>query len=87
MCVCVCVCNFAHKYHRKNIYIITKLSYIIERASSSSLSRADFSLSIALSLSLSIYIYIYIYIYPYLPTPPLGQDMTQGQFLSGDYQV
>ena len=20
--------------------------------------------------------------YPYLPTPPLGQDMTQGQFLS-----
>ena len=30
-----------------------------------------------------IYIYIYIYI-SYLPTPPLGQDMTQGQFfLSG----
>ena len=25
--------------------------------------------------------------YPYLPTPPLGQDMTQGQFLSGVYQV
>ena len=24
-----------------------------------------------------------IAIYPYLPTPPLGQDMTQGQFLSG----
>ena len=22
-------------------------------------------------------------IYTYLPTPPLGQDMTQGQFLSG----
>ena len=21
--------------------------------------------------------------WPYLPTPPLGQDMTQGQFLSG----
>ena len=21
--------------------------------------------------------------YPYLPTPPLGRDMTQGQFLSG----
>ena len=21
--------------------------------------------------------------YPYIPTPPLGQDMTQGQFLSG----
>ena len=21
--------------------------------------------------------------YPYLPTSPLGQDMTQGQFLSG----
>ena len=21
------------------------------------------------------------------PTPPLGQDMTQGQFLSGVYQV
>ena len=35
-----------------------------------------------------IYIYIYIYIYEtgeryYLPTPQLGQDMTQGQFLSG----
>ena len=26
---------------------------------------------------------IYIYIYIYLPTPLLGQDMTQGQFLSG----
>ena len=30
------------------------------------------------------YIYIYIYMHfwswPYLPTPPLGQDMTQGQF-------
>ena len=24
---------------------------------------------------------------PYLPTPPLGQDMTQGQFLSGVWQV
>ena len=23
----------------------------------------------------------------YLPTPPFGQDMTQGQFLSGVYQV
>ena len=23
----------------------------------------------------------------YLPTPPLGQDMTQGQFLSGVLQV
>ena len=22
-------------------------------------------------------------VYSYLPTPPLGQDMTQGQFLSG----
>ena len=28
-----------------------------------------------------IYIYIiYIYIYIYVPAPPLGQDMTQGQF-------
>ena len=26
--------------------------------------------------------FIYIYL-SYLPTPPLGQDMTQGQFLSG----
>ena len=25
--------------------------------------------------------------YPYLPTPPLGQDMTEGQFLSGVSQV
>ena len=45
----------------------------------------------------NMYIYIYIYIYKildeaclhftsswsYLPTSPLGQDMTQGQFLSG----
>ena len=27
---------------------------------------------------------LYMHIYP---TPPLGQDMTQGQFLSGVYQV
>ena len=27
------------------------------------------------------------YFYPYLPTPLLGQDMTQGQFLSRVYQV
>ena len=27
--------------------------------------------------------YIYILYRYYLPTPPLGQDMTQGQFLSG----
>ena len=26
---------------------------------------------------------IYIYIYIYIPTPALGQDMIQGQFLSG----
>ena len=25
----------------------------------------------------------YIFNISYLPTPPLGQDMTQGQFLSG----
>ena len=25
----------------------------------------------------------YIFLYPYLPTPQLGQDMTQNQFLSG----
>ena len=25
---------------------------------------------------------IYIYIYIYIPNPPLGHDMTQGQFLS-----
>ena len=33
-----------------------------------------------LSVDDNVYIYIYI---SYLPTPPLGQDMTQGQFLSG----
>ena len=27
--------------------------------------------------------FLSLMIYPYLPTPPLGQDMTQGQFLSG----
>ena len=26
---------------------------------------------------------IYRFVLFYLPTPPLGQDMTQGQFLSG----
>ena len=26
---------------------------------------------------------VYVCVYIYLPTPPLGQDMTQGQFLSG----
>ena len=59
--------------------------------------QVSFSLPLSLSLSLSLYIYIYIYIYypsgtaasflslscyPYLPTSPLGQDMTHGQFLS-----
>ena len=29
------------------------------------------------------YIYPQKKIIPYLPTPPLGQDMTQSQFLSG----
>ena len=33
-------------------------------------------------LKIILHIYIFIYI-SYLPTPPLGQDMTQGQFLSG----
>ena len=27
--------------------------------------------------------HMYLCIYLYLQTPPLGQDMTQGQFLSG----
>ena len=27
--------------------------------------------------------FLYIYLNIYLPTPPLEQDMTQGQFLSG----
>ena len=26
---------------------------------------------------------LFSYTYSYLPTPPLGRDMTQGQFLSG----
>ena len=26
------------------------------------------------------YVHIYTDVYIYLPTPPLGQDMTQGQF-------
>ena len=45
---------------------------------------------------MQVYLYEYVYIYAapicyvicgceyiYLPTPPLGQDLTQGQFLSG----
>ena len=35
---------------------------------------------ISVSLSFSIHIYLYLSICPYLPTPPLGQDITQGQF-------
>ena len=27
-------------------------------------------------------IFLYLEFYPYLPTPPLEQDTTQGQFLS-----
>ena len=34
-------------------------------------------------ISVHIYITLLIPINPYLPTPPLGQDMTQGQFLRG----
>ena len=34
-----------------------------------------------------IYIYTCVCVCVYLPTPPLGQDMTQGQFLSGVHQV
>ena len=44
------------------------------------------SLQVTLDYGLYIYIYIYIYI-SYLPTPLLGQDMTQGQFLSRVLQV
>ena len=36
-----------------------------------------------LSIYLSISACLQIFFYPYLPTPALGQDMTQGQFLSG----
>ena len=32
-------------------------------------------------------LYICAYTYPIYPTPPLGQDMTQGQFLRGVKQV
>ena len=28
-------------------------------------------------------VFLYTSLWYYLPTPPLGQDMTQGQFLSG----
>ena len=31
------------------------------------------------------YIYIYIYIYHIYPTPPLEQDMTQGQFFLAEF--
>ena len=41
-------------------------------------------LSIYLSISFCFYLFIYlsrfVFSYPYLPTPLLGQDMTQGQF-------
>ena len=33
------------------------------------------------------FFFFQISLWYYLPTPPLGQDMTQGQFLSGVYQV
>ena len=33
--------------------------------------------------SVSVCLQDFFIAYTYLPTPPLGQDMTQGQFLSG----
>ena len=44
--------------------------------------RPSFSLGKTFSLVHWIYISILVSL-TYLPTPPLGQDMTQGQFLSG----
>ena len=35
------------------------------------------------ALKYSIYCEFFLLLLSYLPTPPLGQDMTQGQFLSG----
>ena len=29
--------------------------------------------------------YINAFLYTYLPTPPLGQDMTQGQFFKAEF--
>ena len=34
-----------------------------------------------------VYLFTFIFTLSYLPTPPLGQDMTQGQYLSGVKQV
>ena len=39
-----------------------------------------YTIKIDKNIKAFIYIYIYIYICIYLPTPLLGQDMTQGQF-------
>ena len=36
-----------------------------------------------LSFSFSFPLFFSLSLYPYLPTPPPGQDMTHGQFLSG----
>ena len=47
-----------------------------------SLTRLIYVSHISIPVVLQIGI-IYIYIYRYLPIPLLGQDMTQGQFLSG----
>ena len=39
-------------------------------------------LQFSMSLSITLHI-VFVILLSYLPTPPLGQDMTQGQFLSG----
>ena len=33
--------------------------------------------------NIEFFSFFFLLSYSYLPTPPLGQDMTQGQFLSG----
>ena len=72
------------------ICVQTKLQYLRELLELNINSRNHLTLceqisSVRLKIMLQTIIFqiIYIYIYIYLPTPSLGQDMKQGQFLSG----
>ena len=62
-----------------------------------SISLFSFFFFLFLECSLNVLVYLCVctalplnysmLVYSYLPTPPLGKDMTQGQFLSGVQQV
>ena len=87
MCVCVCVRACVDILEYVCVYVcvwtcVQQKSYI------HFLDRFPFKMECVLTPTYRSQAYenwfeFRIFLYPYLPTPPLGQDMTQGQFLSG----